>query len=145
LGEPPREKRRDWPKEKLKVQRQLHDRHVALNEALEKNVFRPRATYIIAGRSWIFGVVPDDNVRCVSRCISEMKTIGEADGAMSLVRLAETGDLGKIRLCETCKERRRVADNTLGSVPINAARPFTQSPPSTTTMFAPNSAPTKSP
>jgi hypothetical protein len=63
LGEPPRGKRRYWPKEKLKVQRQLHDRHVALNEALEKYVFRPRATYIITGRAWMFGMMPDENVR----------------------------------------------------------------------------------
>jgi hypothetical protein len=108
LGEPPREHRRDWPKEKLKVQRQLHDRHVALNEALEKYVFRPRANYIIAGRSWIFGMVPDENVRCFKMYFG-YETIDEADAVMSLVRLAETGDLGKVRLCETCKERWRFA------------------------------------
>jgi hypothetical protein len=108
FGEPPREKRRDWPKEKLRLQRQLHKRHVALNEALEKYVFRPRATCVIFGRRWIFGMVPDENKRWFRMTIGQ-ETISEADAALSLVRLAETGELGKVRLCEMCKERWRVA------------------------------------
>ena len=108
IGEPPREKRRDWPKEKLKVQRQLHNRHVALNEALKKYVFRPRVTYIIAGHAWIFGMVPDENRRWFRMRIGD-ETISEADAVISLVRLAETGELGKIRLCDMCKECWRVA------------------------------------
>jgi hypothetical protein len=108
LGEPPRGKRRDWPKEKLKVQQHLDDRHVALNEALEKYVFRPRATYIISGRAWMFGMVPDENMNWFKMYFGN-ETTSEADAVMSLVRLAETGDLGKVRLCETCKERWRFA------------------------------------
>lgn len=94
---------RDWPEEKLQLQRELHDRHVALNLALAKYVFRPRATYVIAGRGWIFGMVPDENRRSFQIQIGN-ETIGEADAVLSLVRLAETGELRKIRLCETCKE-----------------------------------------
>jgi hypothetical protein len=94
---------RDWPETKLQVQRELHDRHVALNLALAKYVFRPRATYVIAGRGWIFGMVPDENRRSFQIHIGN-ETISEADAVLSLVRLAETGDLRKIRLCETCKE-----------------------------------------
>lgn len=108
LGEPPRGKRSDWPKEKLKVQRQLHDRHIALNEALEKYAFRPRATYIITGHAWMFGMVPDKNVRWFKMHFG-YETISEADAVMSLVRLAETGDLERVRLCEMCKERWRFA------------------------------------
>ena len=37
------------------------------------------------------------------------KTINEGDAVISLVRLAETGELVKVRLCEMCKERWRVA------------------------------------
>jgi len=98
----------NWPKEKLQVQRQLHDRHYALNEALEKYVFRPRATYVMARRAWIFGMVPDENKRWFQMHVGN-ETISEADAVISLVRLAESGDLGKVRLCEMCKERWRVA------------------------------------
>jgi hypothetical protein len=100
--------RREWPKEKLRVQRQFHDRHVALNKALEKYVFRPRATFIIVPRLWMFGMVPDENKRRFKIHIAG-ETISEADTVLSLVRLAQTGDLGKVRLCEMCKERWRVA------------------------------------
>ena len=37
------------------------------------------------------------------------ETISEADAVISLVRLAETGDLRKVRRCEMCKERWLVA------------------------------------
>jgi hypothetical protein len=107
-GEPPRERRRGWPKEKLRVQRQLGNRHAALNKALEKYVFRPRATCVIFGGRWIFGMVPDENKRWFQMTIGQ-ETISEADAVISLVRLAETGDLRKLRLCEMCKERWRVA------------------------------------
>jgi hypothetical protein len=108
LGEPPREKRRDWPKEKLKVQQRLHTRHVALNKALETYIFRPRATLVILGRAWIFGMVPDENKRSFQMRIAD-ETISEADAVISLVRLAETGEHGKVRLCDMCKTRWRVA------------------------------------
>ena len=108
LGEARDGKRGDWPKEKLKAQRQLHDRHVALNRALENYIFRPRATYAILGGGWLFGMVPDENRRWFQISIG-YETISEADAVISLVRLAETGDLGKVRLCEMCKERWRVA------------------------------------
>jgi hypothetical protein len=98
----------DWPQKKLKVQRQLHNRHAALNEAFHKYVFRPRATYVLAARAWVFGMVPDENKRWFQMKIG-YQTISEADAVISLVRLAETGDLGKVRLCEMCKERWRVA------------------------------------
>jgi hypothetical protein len=91
-----------WPKEKLQVQRQLHNRHVELNRALEKYAFRPRATYVIADGRWIFGMVPDDNGRWFQLKIGS-ETITEADVVLSLVRLAEAGDLGKIQRCEMCK------------------------------------------
>ena len=40
------------------MQRELHDRHVALNLALAKYVFRPRATYVIACGGWILEWCP---------------------------------------------------------------------------------------
>jgi hypothetical protein len=107
-GDPPRERRRDWPKEKLRVQRRLGNRHAALNEALEEYVFHPRATCVILGGRWIFGMVPDESKRWYRMTIGQ-ETISEADAVISLVRLAETGDLQKIRLCEMCKECWRVA------------------------------------
>jgi len=108
FGEPPPEKRHEWPKDKLRVPRQLRERHVALNEALAKYVFRPRATCVILSRRWIFGMVPDENRRWFRITVGQ-ETISEADAALSLVRLAETGEIGKVRLCEMCKDRWRVA------------------------------------
>jgi hypothetical protein len=99
------ERRRVWPKEKLRVQ--LDKRHTALNEILEQYVFRPRATCAIFG-GWIFGMVPDDNKRWFQMTIGD-ETISEADVVMSLVRLAESRDLKKVRLCEMCKRRWLVA------------------------------------
>jgi len=107
-GEPPRERPQDWPKEKLRVQRQLGNRHAALNEALKKYVFRPHATCVIFGGRWIFGLVPDENKRWFRMTI-DRETISEADAVISLVRLAETGDLRKVRLCEMCEKRWRIA------------------------------------
>jgi hypothetical protein len=97
-----------WPKEKLKMQMRIRKRHVALNKALKKYVFRPRATYLIADQAWVFGFVPDENKRWFEMQIGD-ETISEGDAVMSLVRLAEIGDLGRVRLCEMCKERWRVA------------------------------------
>jgi hypothetical protein len=108
FGESFREQRRDWPKEKLKVQRSLHNRHVALNKTLENYIFRPRATFVILSRAWIFGMVPDENKRWFQMAIGD-ETISEADAVISLVRLAETGELGKVRLCDMCKKHWRVA------------------------------------
>ncbi len=53
-------------------------------------------------------MVPDENKRWFQMHIGN-ETISEADAVISLVRLAESGDLGKVRLCEMCKERWRVA------------------------------------
>jgi hypothetical protein len=92
-----------WPEEKLRDQQTLKARHMALNQALEKYIFRPRATYGILARAWLFGMVPDDNKRWFQITVGD-QPISEADAVVSLVRLAETGDLGKVRLCEMCKE-----------------------------------------
>lgn len=95
---------KDWPKEKLRVQRRLQDRHVALNLQLSKYVFRPRATYVIAGRSWIFGMVPDENKKWF-KVDSGDEVLSEADAVLCLVRLAESGDLARVRRCEMCKDK----------------------------------------
>ena len=102
IGEATEDQEGHWPKEKLRVQRQLHDRHVALNLALAKYAFRPRATYVLAGGTWIFGMVPDDSGKWFQMNFGN-DTVSEADAVLSLVRLAETGDLEKLRLCAWCK------------------------------------------
>jgi hypothetical protein len=53
-------------------------------------------------------MVPDQKERWFQMYVGD-QTISEADAVISLVRLAETGDLRKVRLCEMCKERWRVA------------------------------------
>lgn len=130
VGGPPPEKLRDWPKEKLRVQRRLGNRHAALNKALEKYVFRPRATCAIFSGRWMFGMVPDEKKKFFRITIGHdyaslmvvdaahatlqppvppRETISEADAVISLVRLAETGELWKVRQCVTCKVRWLVA------------------------------------
>ena len=99
---------KNWPKHKLEIQKQLRDRHVTLNRLLETYIFRPRATYVIARRWWLFGMVPDGNRRWYKLQLGN-ETVSEADAVLSLVRLSETGDLAKIRLCEMCKQRWCVA------------------------------------
>lgn len=87
----------------VKDQRQLVQRHHSLNELLSKYAFRPRVTHVV-GREWLFAVVPDENKRWFTMRIGG-ETISEADAVMSLLRLASTGDLSKIRQCETCGNR----------------------------------------
>ena len=94
----------DWPKYKLEIQQQLFDRHTQLNTLLERYIFRPRATYVIARRWWLLGMAPDDNRRW-HKLQFGYEVISEPDAVLSLLRLAETGDLRKVRLCKMCNER----------------------------------------
>lgn len=87
-----------------KDQRQLEQRHRTLNELLSIYAFRPRVTHRVFRGEWVFGLVPDDNRRWFTTRIGD-ETTSEADAVMSLLRLASTGDLTKIRRCETCRDR----------------------------------------
>lgn len=89
-------------------QRQLEKRHRALNELLSEYTFRPRVTHLEPSTVWRFGMVPDDKKECFTMPVAG-RTISEPDAVMALMRLADIGDLRKVRLCETCKERWRVA------------------------------------
>src|SRR6266581_3478633 len=71
---------------------------------LASTLRRSRTNWVRAG-SRLFR---HENKRWFQMTIGQ-ETISEADAALSLVRLAETGELGKVRLCEMCKERWRVA------------------------------------
>jgi hypothetical protein len=91
-----------------KEHRELAERHDALNNALSEYVFRPRVTHLVFRGTWHFGMVPDQKKRWFQIKITE-RTISEADVVMSLVRLASTWEIGKVHLCEMCKQRWHVA------------------------------------
>jgi hypothetical protein len=97
-----------WPEEKAQITQRLNGRLTALAKALEKYIFRPRATMLLYD-NWAFGMVPDQNSRCFTIERDGFRTYSEADAVLSLIRLGQTGDLGKIRLCEMCKKRWRFA------------------------------------
>jgi len=83
--------------------------HSEVNAALCKYAFRPRVTYFVAGDVWRGGMVPDDNSRWFQMKTGGWTTVSEADAVLCLVRLDLTGEIGKVRLCETCLDRWRVA------------------------------------
>jgi len=87
-----------------KDQRQLVQRHHALNELLSRYAFRPRYTFRVFTEESVFGLVPDDDRRWFT-IEKGNETTSEADAVMSLLRLASTGDLSKIRRCEACRDR----------------------------------------
>jgi hypothetical protein len=83
-------------------ERRLDKRHRALNKLLSTYAFRPRVTHRI-GAGWAFGLVPDILVGEISMKTNR-ETTSEADAVMCLFRLAETGDLAKIRRCNVCEK-----------------------------------------
>jgi len=99
----------NWPKEKLQVQWRLGQRYDALQKALSKYIFHPTVTYVMGARKWLFfGMVPDGGKRWYQMCIGQ-QLLTEADAVIALLRLAETGDLHKVRLCEMCHRHWLVA------------------------------------
>lgn len=92
-----------------RIHRRAERLHSDINEALCKYAFRPRVTYFVAGDVWRSGMVPDDNSRWFEMKIGGWTTVSEADAVLCLVRLDLTGEVGQVRLCETCRDRWRVA------------------------------------
>ena len=56
-------------------------------------------------------MVPDSNKRWFQMKINAW-TISEADVVLALVRLDLSGEVHKVRLCEMCKDRWRVAEKS---------------------------------
>jgi len=86
----------------------LDKRHFEISERLARYVFRPGIAYTAVGGECRSGVtaLPRRNVAVIR---TGSFPITEADAALALVRLHATGDLHKVRLCETCHKRWRVA------------------------------------
>jgi hypothetical protein len=86
----------------------LDKRHFEVSERLARYVFRPGVAYTAVGGECRSGVVsvPKRNVSVIR---TGSFPITEADCALALVRLHASNDLAKVRLCETCRKRWRVA------------------------------------
>jgi hypothetical protein len=87
----------------------LNRRHGEISEGLARYHFRPG----ISGYSAVGGECRSSLVAIPSRKNPQISggsfPITEGDVAMALVRLYADGDLGKVRLCETCHNQWRVA------------------------------------
>jgi hypothetical protein len=87
----------------------LGRRHREISEGLSRYHFRPG----ISGYSAVGGECRSSLVAIRSRKNPQIRggsfPITEGDVAMALVRLYADGDLGKVRLCETCQNQWRVA------------------------------------
>jgi len=100
----------------------LSQRHGALLERLAKYVFRPCVSYTMTSDEWRIGLVPDANRRSFQTKIGRF-TVTEADAVMSLVRLDASGELNKVKLCEMCQVKWRVAlGPTIRFCPGNVCR-----------------------
>ena len=78
----------------------------AINRRLTQYVFHPTVTR--GGREGRFGVIALSASSFLPAPENQI-AVTEADAALSLVRLHAIGELGKVRLCETCQNRWRVA------------------------------------
>lgn len=87
----------------------LDRRHREISDRLSRYHFRPG----ISGYSAVGGECRSSLVAIPSRKNPQIRggsfPITEGDVAMALVRLYADGDLGKVRLCETCHNQWRVA------------------------------------
>jgi hypothetical protein len=86
----------------------LDRRYHEISDRLARYVCRPGIAYTAVGGECRSGVValPRHNVTVIR---TGSFPITESDAALALVRLHATGDLSKVRLCETCGKRWRVA------------------------------------
>lgn len=91
-----------------KTSRQAKRLHSLVNEKLSRYAHRPCVTYFVAGGVWRGETVPIDNARWFETKIGQ-STVNEADAVLRLVRLDLMGELSKVRLCENCQARWRVA------------------------------------
>jgi hypothetical protein len=87
--------------------RQLQLRVTRLNNFLTRYKFHPGVGAVLITESRSAGLVPFVTKRGLRLRVGELGLV-EADAALSLVRLYLTGELGRVQLCEMCKERWRV-------------------------------------
>jgi hypothetical protein len=80
----------------------------SVNKRLRNYAFRPCVSHALFSNEWRFGVVPDTRTGAFQIMIGTF-LITEADAVLAMVRLEATGELNKVRLCETCKKRWRVS------------------------------------
>ncbi len=102
------ERRNELAAHDIRLMGSLDKRHLEISERLARYVFRPGIAYTAVGGECRSGVValPRRNVAVIR---TGSFPITEADAALALVRLHATGDLSKVRPCETCRKRWRVA------------------------------------
>ena len=94
---------RDLRKLQAETSESAEERRIKkINRGLTQYVFHPTVTR--GGRQGRFGVIALSASSFIPTPANYIATT-EADAALSLVRLHVMGDLGKVRLCEVCRER----------------------------------------
>jgi hypothetical protein len=89
--------------------RQLNREHRKLNEALSRYVFRLSVGYTVITDSRRAGLLPNNEKSYFQMKLDDGSILYEPDAVMSLVRLFLINELHRVRLCEMCKQRWRVA------------------------------------
>src|SRR5450755_1434577 len=107
---PATQEQRNLRDENAKISRALDVRLGALDKALTRYVFRPRAYWYWADREWLLNLYADElRNEFFVQPDNRTRQYGEADAVMSILRLTAKGHLDKIRLCPTCKKHWRYA------------------------------------
>jgi hypothetical protein len=95
----------NWPSRK--GEQDWFHRVNRLNKALAKYTFHPHATYLLLSRTKEFGMRSADHTELVKLQIGGkfFGYVSEALAVLALVRLANMGDLKKVRQCAMCRNR----------------------------------------
>jgi hypothetical protein len=94
----------------VKLRRQIAASCSALNQAMEQYAFHPQVVYgrlpgfSVLQNLWAGGMASDSNPQWFEMKIQDW-IISEAVAVLALVRLQLSGEVEKVRLCATCKER----------------------------------------
>jgi hypothetical protein len=101
--------------ERAQLLTQFRERHKALNKLLSGYTFRPALAYSLDTGVWRFTTVPQ-NTRGAEKEISDGAiTVRASEGAViaALARLASSGRLSKLHLCDYCRERWLISERQM--------------------------------
>jgi hypothetical protein len=93
----------------LSAKNALHRRAVRLeteiNRALAKYTFHPAVFYSVGFDTWQSGMISSHRPRLFLVEIVPGTIVSEAEAARSIVQLSLFGDLRKVQICRSCKDR----------------------------------------
>ncbi len=97
------------------LQEQFRVRHNVLNAKLAAYSFQPALAYSLPAGGWAFGMVPKHGrgPRLVISDGTNDVTVDEGTVVSALCRLAASGELGKVKLCEWCGKNWRISERAI--------------------------------